>query len=74
MCWEHEDEYGNKCFDFLWNDLDVCSWTDSSIIKVLNNIGIEFKDHKSEAEAKEHFFNLLSLWHRHGMISPKNEI
>lgn len=70
MCWQHEDRYGNKCFDFVWNDFGVCSWTDSSIVKILENVDVKFTSHSHERECEKEFFQLLSRWHNLGWISP----
>ena len=68
MCWEKEDEYGNYCFDFLWNDFGACSWTDCSIVKALKNIGVKIINND---KCEEEFMELLSKWHEKGLIKPK---
>ena len=71
MCWEHEDEYDEVCFDFLWNDCGI--FENESIVCNMNSFQIEFINHKAEMMCRTDFFNLLTKWHNEGLISPKNE-
>jgi len=66
MCWEHENEYCNICFDFLWNDYGI--FDGESIVPLLRGFNIEFKNHKSETECKNKFFDFLSKCHDEGLI------
>ena len=69
MCWEHEELYHDICFDFLWNDHGILD--DTCIVKLLEEMGIEFKDHKTEQKCRTEFFELLSKWHDNGYIKPE---
>ena len=68
MCWEHENEYSEVCFDFLWEDYGL--FDDECIVNLLKGMDIYFKDHETSMKAKWEFFDLLTKWHDEGLIKP----
>ena len=66
MCWEHEQEYCDICFDHLWNDYGI--FDGDSIVELLKMCNIKFKDHPAEVECKNKFFDFLTKCHNEGLI------
>lgn len=66
MCWKHEKEYCEACFDFLWEDCGL--YEEDCVVNLLKGFGIYFVDHEKEMEARNKFFEFLDKCHDEGLI------
>ena len=71
MCWEHEQEYSDVCFDFLWDDYGL--FDNESIVNLLKGMDVDFTSHEASNEARNKFFEFLSWCHDEGLIKPPSE-
>jgi hypothetical protein len=71
MCWLHEQEYGEFCFDFLWNDYTI--FDGDSIVETLKDFNIVFVDHKSEIKGRDMFFDFLTKLYDEGLLKKVSE-